>query len=74
LEAVKELMTVPEMCEVLRVSTDIGYGLVHQGAVPAVRLGRQIRVPRAALLQLLEQSAMANVTIDGNADKAVVKQ
>jgi excisionase family DNA binding protein len=57
------------MSRLLRVSTDIGYGLVHKGAVPVIRIGRQFRIPRAALLQQLKETAMANVVRDGTTEK-----
>lgn len=46
-------MTVSEAAEVLGISRSTAYELVHAGALPALRLGRRIVVPRHALEELL---------------------
>lgn len=52
-----ELLTVPEAAKLLRVGRDTAYWLVSEGRIPHVRVGKQIRVPRAALLAHLEREA-----------------
>jgi excisionase family DNA binding protein len=37
---------VPEAAELLRVSRNQGYELVHRGVIPVIMLGSRIRVPR----------------------------
>jgi len=49
------LLTVPEAAKFLRIGRNLAYELVARGEMPAVRLGRVIRVPRAGLEQWLEQ-------------------
>lgn len=49
------VLTVEETARVLRVSRGACYELVRTGRVPAVRLGRTLRIPRAALLALLAE-------------------
>lgn len=44
-----DLLTVPEAAKVLRISRNLAYELVTRHEIPAVRLGRVIRIPRAAL-------------------------
>ena len=44
-----ELMTVPEVAQVLRVPTARAYQLARDGLIPSVRVGRQVRVDRDAL-------------------------
>jgi excisionase family DNA binding protein len=46
---IDELLTVLEVARILRVSRNRAYELVRLGVVPAIRLGRQVRVPRSAL-------------------------
>ncbi len=48
------LLTVSETAGVLRISRNLAYELVTRGEIPAIRLGRVIRVPRAALDRWLE--------------------
>ena len=45
-----ELLTVPETAHILRVRRARVYQLVRDGVIPSIRLGRQIRVDRGALL------------------------
>jgi excisionase family DNA binding protein len=44
-----ELMTLAELATYLRVSKRTAYRLAYEGAVPAVKVGGQWRVPRTAL-------------------------
>lgn len=44
-----ELLTVPETARLLRISRNLAYELVARGELPAVRLGRVIRIPRHEL-------------------------
>ena len=50
------LLTVSETAGLLRISRNLAYELVTRGEIPAIRLGRVIRVPRAALEQWIEAS------------------
>jgi excisionase family DNA binding protein len=43
------LLTVPETAKLLRISRNLAYELVARGQIPAIRLGRVIRVPRSTL-------------------------
>ncbi len=51
------LLTVPETARLLRISRNLAYELVARGELPAVRLGRVIRIPRRELDDWLEKSA-----------------
>jgi excisionase family DNA binding protein len=48
------VLTIPEAAALLRVSARTLYGAVGRGEVPAVRIGRRLVVPGAALQRLLE--------------------
>jgi excisionase family DNA binding protein len=50
----RTMLTVREAAKLLRIGRNLAYDLVARGEIPSVRLGRLIRVPRAALQQLLE--------------------
>lgn len=39
------MLTVPEVARTLRISRSAAYRLVEAGTIPAVRLGRSVRVP-----------------------------
>ena len=51
------LLTVPETAEVLRISRDLVYELINRGELPAIRLGRKIRVPAFGLKQWIAHRA-----------------
>ena len=55
-----ELLTVPEVAECLRLSTDAIYEMVHRSELPAVRLGRKIRLPAFGLRQWIATQAGVN--------------
>lgn len=46
-------LTIRELARVLGVGRNTAYGLVKSGAIGAVRVGRQIRIPRAELYRYL---------------------
>ena len=48
------LLTVEEMASVLRIGRNAAYQLVKDGNLQSIRIGRCIRIPRAALLQFIE--------------------
>jgi excisionase family DNA binding protein len=49
-EDLPELTTVEEVAAYLRISRNKAYELVQSKAIPSVRFGRLIRVPKSALL------------------------
>jgi len=51
------LLTVPEAARLLRISRNLTYELVRQKALPHVRLGRRILVPRQRLESWVEEEA-----------------
>ena len=58
-------LTVPEVAARLGLSRNGAYEAVATGQIPAIRIGRRVLVPRAALDRLLEQaSAAPHVAID----------
>lgn len=51
-----KLATVAEIAEILRVSKMTVYRMIHDGELPAIRVGRSYRVPQAVVDQLLDQT------------------
>lgn len=49
-------LTVAEVASLMRVSKMTVYRLVHQGDLPAVRVGRSFRVPEQAVNDYLRDS------------------
>jgi excisionase family DNA binding protein len=52
-----ELLTLPELASYLRVGMRTAYKLASTGAVPAVKVGGQWRIPRAELDAQLSKRA-----------------
>lgn len=50
-----DLLTVPETARILRISRNLAYELVARDEIPAIRLGRVIRVPRHGLQVWLDR-------------------
>jgi excisionase family DNA binding protein len=49
-----EVLTVRELCQILRIGKNQAYALVHGGQVWSCRIGRSIRIPKAALGRFLQ--------------------
>ena len=67
----QELLTVAELAGFMRVSLSTAYGLVHRAGFPAIRVGRQIRIPRDRLLTWVHErgglSRPPRTTVSGTA-------
>ena len=51
------LLNVPAAARYLGVSADLVYDMVHRRELPAIRLGRLIRIPRHGLDLWIDQQA-----------------
>ncbi len=51
-----KFLTVAEVASIMRVSKMTVYRLVHNGELPAVRVGRSFRVPENAVQTYFRQS------------------
>jgi len=51
-----EILTVQEAAKFLRLKRSTAYELVRQGVIPSMRLGRQIRIPKAGIEKLIARS------------------
>ncbi len=70
-----EVLTVEEAATILRISRNAAYALTREwratggrSGLPCIALGRSLRVPRSALLQLLHESTN---TSRGSTDRDV---
>ena len=53
LEQYEEILSVEELCEVLRLGSNAAYSLVNSGAVKAFRNGRTWRIPKCAVVDYI---------------------
>jgi excisionase family DNA binding protein len=56
-DALPAVLTVAHLQQIMGISREVAYRLTHTSGFPVVRLGRSIRVPRAAFLRWLERQA-----------------
>jgi excisionase family DNA binding protein len=49
--------TVEEAARLLRIGRNHGYEAVASGAIPSIRIGKRILVPRVALERMLAEAA-----------------
>lgn len=54
INALPDFLTVEEVAEILRLKRSTAYQYVHQGFIPAVKLGHFIRVPKARILEMVQ--------------------
>lgn len=51
-----EFLTVLELAQILRVGRNQAYQAVARGDLPALRIGRSLRIPRSALDPRFDES------------------
>ena len=51
-----EILTVPEVARFLKISRSKAYRLVERGEIPAVKIGRNVRVLKRDLIQFVEEN------------------
>ncbi len=56
-----EYLKVPEVAQVLRIARSRAYELVASGTIPALRIGRSVRVNRKELERWLEEQRYVDI-------------
>jgi len=51
LEKYKDLLTVKEIAQILRVSENVIYAMIKNGTIKAFRFGRQYKCPKLWLIE-----------------------
>ena len=51
------LLTIDDVCAVLRIGRNATYELLHSGQLKSVRIGKQYRIPRHVMIQFLAEVA-----------------
>ena len=54
-----DIMTIPQAAKYLQIGISKAYEMSHWDGFPAIRIGRQVRVPKQALLEWLEEQRQA---------------
>lgn len=63
----RQTVTVAEAAAALGIGKNQAYAAAHRGEIPAIRIGRRLLVPRAALEQMLALGAGGGPATDGGA-------
>lgn len=53
MEEIPPILTVPEVGEFLGIGRSNAYALARSGQIEAIRIGKQFKVPRHALLKFI---------------------
>ena len=53
IERIPLVLTVNQLADILGIGRNTAYGIVRSGQIPSVRVGRQIRISRGALMDFL---------------------
>lgn len=56
LEEAPDVLTAGETAKLLRLGRNAVYDQLRTGAIPSIKLGKRLLVPKAALRRLLEQA------------------
>ncbi len=51
-----DVLSIDEMCSILKISTKTGYKLLKEGKISSLKIGRAYRVPKIHLITYLEYS------------------
>ncbi|MCI9502927.1 MAG: helix-turn-helix domain-containing protein [Hungatella sp.] len=57
LEQYNDIITIPELCEVLTIGRNRAYELLKTGQISAFQLGRNWKIPKIALEEYLKKQA-----------------
>jgi len=49
------VLSVPQVAEILEIGKNTAYDLVRCGEIRSIRIGRQIKIPKDALIELLQK-------------------
>ena len=52
-ESYPDIVTVRELCEMLKICRNTAYGLVRSGAIESIRVKGQIRITKASVIKFL---------------------
>lgn len=56
----REMLTVEEVKQIMRIGTNAAYNLVHSKKFPVIKVGRTYRIPKASFFTWLTQSCAVN--------------
>ena len=55
-ENYSDILTVKELCSLLKIGRNTAYELIHSGAICHIRIKNQIRIPKAYVIEYIQQA------------------
>lgn len=55
-EKFDDVVTVEELSEMLRIGRNNAYALIKSGEIHSVRIGKQLRIPKAAIIAFITRT------------------
>ncbi len=49
-----DVVSVEQLCKMLRIGRNTAYRLLKSGAIQAIRIGRQYRIPKKQVIQYMD--------------------
>lgn len=56
-----DVLTIKQLCKILRIGTNSAYKLIHNNTIGHIRIGHNIRIPKSCVIAYLS-SAQSNVS------------
>ena len=53
---IPNILTVKELCSLLKVGRNTAYDLIHSGAIRHIRIKNQIRIPKVYVIEYIQQA------------------
>ncbi len=63
----QDVLTVQDVARILRIGKNYTYDLIRSGRIPAMKLGKRILIPKAALIDFLEGESSYRKNSEKNA-------
>ena len=57
LEDLPLTLCVEDLMPILNIGRNTAYELVHSGTIPSIKIGRQLRIPKQALIDYLDTTS-----------------
>ena len=57
LHEIPPVVSVDDLMDILHIGRNTAYNLVRAGTIRSIRIGKQIRIPREAVLQFLTRES-----------------
>lgn len=55
-----DVVTVKQLCEMLRIGRNTAYALLQSGEIKSVRIGRKYLIPKRCVIQFVQQYLLWN--------------